>query len=48
MQPHQYWYDVGVKDTENHEPIRDMNHNIVNLDTNIIERSENLVGYFRN
>ena len=37
MQPHGYWYDLNVKDSENHEPIRDIEHGyIINLDTNVI------------
>jgi hypothetical protein len=36
MQPHGYWYDLNVKDSENHEPIRDIEDNyIISLDTNV-------------
>ena len=47
MQPGTFWFDMTVKDSENHEPIRDIEHGLINVESNILERSEQMVGYFR-
>lgn len=48
MQPSGYWFDMNVKDSNNHEPIRDSQHLMGGLQNNLQERAEHLVGYFRN
>ena len=39
MQPSGYWFDMNCADTENHEPIRDIDDPIINIESNIEERA---------